>query len=59
MKIVGLPSSVHCNQLKDLICKIFDKLTCNVVKYNLEDCNRLKGNVLLLSSPKSTTVSRY
>ena len=42
MEIVGIHSSVHHNQLWYSVCKIFDKLNCNVVKDNLEDCDRSK-----------------
>ena len=32
VKIVETPSSVHQNQLEDSVCKIFEKLNCNMVK---------------------------
>ena len=44
VEIVRIPSSVHHNQLEDSVCKIFDKLNCNIIKDNLEDCHCLKGD---------------
>ena len=48
VEIVRIPSSVHQNQLEDSVCKIFDKLNCNIVKDNLEDCHRLKGDRVIV-----------
>ena len=44
MEIVGIPSSVYQNQLEDSVCKIFDNLSCKIVKDNLEDCHHFKGD---------------
>ena len=52
VEIVGIPSSVHQNQLEDSDCKIFDKLNCNIVKDNLEDCHGLKGDRVIVKFSK-------
>ena len=52
VEIVGIPSSVHQNQLEDSVCKIFEKLNCNLVKGNLEDCHRLKGDRVIVKFSK-------
>ena len=52
VEIVGIPSSVHRNQLEDSVCKIFDKLNCNIVKDNLENCQRLKGDRVIVKFSK-------
>ena len=52
VEIVGIPSSVHQNQLEDSVCKIFDKLNCNIVKDNLENCQRLKGDRVIVKFSK-------
>ena len=49
---VGIPSSVHLNQLEDSVCKIFEKLNCNVTKDNLEDCHHLKGHSVIVKFSK-------
>ena len=38
------------NQLEDSVCKIFDKLSCNVVTYNLDNCHCLKGDRVIVKS---------
>ena len=43
MEIVGIPSSVHHNQLEDSACKILDKVNCS-----LKDCNHLKGDCVII-----------
>ena len=47
-----IPSSVHQNQLEDSVCKIFEKLNCNIVKDNLEDCHHLKGDFVIVKFSK-------
>ena len=44
VKVVGISSSVYQNQLENSVCKIFEKLNCNIVKDNLKGCHRLKGD---------------
>ena len=50
--IVRIPSSVHQNQVEDSVCKIFDKINCDIVKDNLEDCHRLKGDLVIIKFSK-------
>ena len=52
MEMVGISSLVHQNQVQDSHCKIFDKLNCNIVKDNLEDCHRLKGDRVIVKFSK-------
>ena len=52
MEIIGILSSVHHNHLEDSVCKIFDKLNCNIVKDNIEDCRLRKSNRVELSKRK-------
>ena len=48
----GMPPSVHQNQLEDSVFKIFDRLNCNIVKDNLEDCHHLKGYCVIVKFSK-------
>ena len=48
VEAVGMPSSFFQNQQEDSVCKVFEKVNCNVVKYNLKDCHRLKGNGVIV-----------
>ena len=52
VEVVGIPSSVHQNQLEDSVCKIFDKLNGNIDKDNLEDCHHLKGDRVIVEFSK-------
>ena len=48
VEIIGIHSSVYHSHLEGLVCKIFDKINCNVVKDNFEDCHRLKGDCVIV-----------
>ena len=48
VEAVGIPSSFCQNQLEDSVCKVFEKVNCNIVKDNLKDCHRLKGNGVIV-----------
>ena len=52
VKIVGISSSVHQNQLQNSVCKIFENQNCNIVKDNLEDSHRLKGDRVIVKFSK-------
>ena len=52
VEVVGIPSTVHHSQLKDSVCKIFDKLNCNIVKDDLVDCYHLKGDRVIVKLSK-------
>ena len=52
VKIIWMPLSVHQTQLEDSVCKILDKINCNIVKDNLEDCHRLKGDRVITKFSK-------
>lgn len=52
VEMVGIFSLVYHNHLEDSVCKIFDKLNCNIVKTNLKDCNCLKSNCVILKFSK-------
>ena len=52
VETVGIPSSVHQNQLEDSICKISNKLNCKIDKNNLEDFHRLKGDRVIVKFSK-------
>ena len=51
-KIVGIPSSVHQNQLQNSVCKIFENLNCNILKDNVEDSHCLKGDRVIVKFSK-------
>ena len=42
--IVGILSSIYHDQLEESVCKLFDKLNCNIVKDYLGDCHRLRDD---------------
>ena len=48
METVGIHSSVHHNQLVNSVCKMFDKLNCNIVQHNIEYCHPLKGKHIIV-----------
>ena len=52
VKIVGMPLSIRQTHLEDSVCKILDKINCNIVKDNLEDCHRLKGDRVITKFSK-------
>ena len=48
----GYLLSVQQNQLEDSVCKIFEKVNCNIVRDNLGDCHQVKGDSLTVKLSK-------
>ena len=57
LKTVGIPSSVHHNQLVASVCKTFDKPNCNIVQNNFEHSHPLKGNHVIVKCSRRKTIN--
>ena len=44
LELVGIPSSIEHDQLKDKVVEIFNKVGCNIMKVNVEACHRIGKN---------------